>query len=379
MSTIQADPLLRLRSVPWDALEPSTPAALLAISDSLAGQPAERVLDSTLRHHRHLSQPQRLALAEAVFGTSLWRRRLARLPTSEIPPASGEPQDFATRHSLPDWLAQTILREAGPQADSLADALNLPGPISIRSNSLRTTRHSLAARLQEEGVESNPGSLAPHSLTITSPRPNIYGLPSFREGLFEVQDEGSQLLAELLETQPGETILDACAGAGGKTLALAARLQNSGHLHAYDPDHSKLHRLRLRASRAGVTCLQIHLRPPPPLTAQRILVDAPCSELGALRRGPDARFRIHPDSFPALERLQLEILEHALAHLTPGGRLLYATCTFRREENQDIAFELERRHPEIKRLPLSEDGFLHLWPHLHGTDAFFAAAYTRAA
>ncbi|MBS1152426.1 MAG: tRNA and rRNA cytosine-C5-methylase [Myxococcaceae bacterium] len=295
-----------------------------------------------------------------------------------------EPEAFADRYSLPDWLARTIQQAVGADADALADALNLPGPVCLRANTPRLTRDALAQRLAAEGVQTVPGRFARDCLVITSPRPNLYGLQAWSEALFEVQDEGSQLLGELVDAQPGEDVLDLCAGAGGKTLQLASQLKNQGRVHAVDVDLARLERLRTRATRAGATCVRIHGRTvPEDLRAARVLVDAPCSELGALRRGPDLRWRLDPAGFAPIPALQRALLETAARHLAPGGRLVYATCTFRPEENDQVVRDFERAHPELERvrlpldpLLLDPEGFLRTWPHRHGTDAFFASVHT---
>ena len=379
----------------------------------LSGSAAERVLDRFLRSRRDLDATRRQAVAEAVFGVGLWRRRLrfhageeappllllasllrdlagrddaerlCGLPVSALPPVVDPPADLATRYSMPDWLAATLVREAGDEAALLADALCLPGPVFLRVNRARIPRDALAARLLAEGIETRPTRLAPDGLEVLSPRPNLLALPAFREGLLEAQDEGSQLLGEAVGALPGESVLDLCAGAGGKTLQLAAAVAPSGTVHACDPDEARLDRLRTRAARAGATVRVHGAEAPPDLLADRVLVDAPCSELGALRRGPDLRFRIDPASFTNLPALQLGILERAARHVRPGGRLVYATCTLRREENEEVARAFEAGRADFTRrdtLPglSGGDGFLRLWPQRHGTDGFFAAAWTRA-
>ena len=262
-----------------------SPLCLDAVSRVLAGSPAERVLDRTLREHRSLSREQRQALKEVTFNVGLWRRRLgyllgrpdasvplllyaflhglAGLPQAEAaslagveaPPAlvTQEPPSLALRASLPDWLADHFAREWGPEAEDFCAHLNVPGPISLRVNTLRTSREELAQRLRSEGVETRPGSWSPLALQVEGARPNLYGLPSLQQGLFEVQDEGSQLLGLLVEAQPGETVLDLCAGAGGKTLLLGAAMRNQGRLLAYDSDAERLDRLLQRCSRAGLS------------------------------------------------------------------------------------------------------------------------------
>ena len=367
----------------------------------LAGAAAERVLDRFLRSRRALDATGRQVAAEALFGIGLWRRRLrfhagegappllllasllrdlagrsdaellCALPAGALPPPVPPPPDLATRWSLPDWLAATLGRETGDEAPLLADALCLPGPVFLRVNRARIERATLALRLGAEGIATRPTRLAPDGLTVLSPRPNLLGLPSFRDGLLEIQDEGSQLLGEAVGARPGETVLDLCAGAGGKTLQLAAAVGPEGLVHACDPDGSRLVRLRERATRAGASVGVHGSEPPADLLADRVLVDAPCSELGVLRRGPDLRWRIDPTSFAALPALQLELLQRGLAHLAPGGRLVYATCTLRHAENEAVVQAALAAHPGLHRLPVPPP--LPSRPDRDRLDGFFAA------
>jgi 16S rRNA (cytosine967-C5)-methyltransferase len=394
-------PLARLREVPWDALRADL--AVPAIRRVLAGEAAEREVDRTLRAGRDLSREERAALVEAIFGVALWRRRLAwHAGDSDIPlillacllrdlagldesralaltglPAakknnyffsgarSGEPGRLADRWSLPDWLETTLERELGARAEAFCAAVAEPGPVCLRANRLRCTRVELADRLARDGIETMPARRAPDGLVVTTPRPNLLGSECWRDGWFEPQDEGSQLVGLLVAPRPGEAVLDLCAGAGGKSLLLAAE---GREVYAYDPDAERLDRLKARAARAGA---EIEIGPP--RDADCVLVDAPCSELGTLRRGPDARWRIDPAGFPRLEALQREILETAARHAR--RRLVYATCTLRREENEEVAAAFESAHPEFTRAGSP----LKLLPHLDGTDGFFAIAWERRA
>lgn len=407
----------RIRKVPWEALGGLAPALDAPLQEILSGAPAERVLDRLLRRLGPVGARSREAVAEAVFGVALWRRRLraqlapanagprlllaalirnlggrpdgaelALLDRAALPAARPAPADLADRFSLPDWLAAELVRAAGCEAAALADALCRPGPVCLRPNLLRTTPEALGACLAAEGVSTSPGLLVPWC-RIASGRPNVLGLAAHREGLFEVQDEGSQLLGALVEAGPGETVLDACAGAGGKTLLLAAAVGSAGRVHAADPDAERLGRLRTRAARAGAgEIVAIHgAAPPPGLAADRVLLDAPCSELGALRRGPDLRWRIDPSAFDWLPSIQTAILASGAERVRPGGRLVYATCTFREEEDERIALGFERAHPGFRRIQpavagdaLTAQGFVRTWPHRHGTDGFFAAVWERA-
>lgn len=312
----------------------------------------------------------------------------ASLAGVEAPPAltPGEPPSLALRASLPDWLADHFAREWGPEAEAFCAHLNVPGPITLRVNLLRTSREALAERLRAEGVETRPGTWSPLALHIEGPRPNLYGLKALQEGLFEVQDEGSQLLGLLVEVRPGETVLDLCAGAGGKTLQLGAAMENQGRLLAYDPDAERLDRLLQRCARAGLSNVQVLRALPEGGLVDRVLVDAPCSELGSLRRGPDLRFLKTPAVLEEFVPVQRELLARAGARVRPGGRLVYATCTVNRAENQDLAADFLRQHPEFRpvlpgggwlRAECVQEGFLVCAPHRHGTDGFFAAVFER--
>ncbi len=427
----------RLRGIPWGALDGLAPLLERTLVPVLAGDPADAALARLLRSAPGLDGSGRAAAAEAVLGVALWRRRLAvqlgvpsrrgvplpraagervqgegavsaprlllggllrdlggradaeslaGLDPGTLPPPRPPPTALADRFSFPDWLAAELRAAAGDEAEALANALDLPGPIFLRVNLLRTTIAALAARLAAEGVATGPGRLAPHCLCVATPRPNVYGLAAHRDGLFEVQDEGSQLLGAIVGARPGETALDACAGAGGKTLLLAAEVGDAGRVHAADPDAGKLARLRERAARAGAAGIVVvdGDAPAEGLVADRVLVDAPCSELGALRRGPDLRWRMDPAAFQALPALQLEILARAARHVRPDGTLVYATCTLRREENEEVALAFEASHPGFARQRphadgdlVGADGFLRTWPHRHGTDAFFVAVWMR--
>jgi 16S rRNA methyltransferase RsmF-like protein len=275
----------RLEEVPWRALGGLAAALEPALAEALAGAAAERVVDRFLRAHRGLGADGRRAAKEAVYGVAVWRRRLAYhasfdsaplrgatlrtnggggpfalsgaaerrsrsatplplvllaallrdlagvadaealldLPAGTLPPPRPPPRDLATRFSLPDWLAATLVREVGPaDAPALADALNLPGPICFRPNALRTSPAALAGRLAAEGVATHPGALLPSALVAHAPLVNVHGLAAWGEGLLEVQDEGSQLAGALLGDVAALDVLDLCAGAGGKALQLAA-------------------------------------------------------------------------------------------------------------------------------------------------------------
>jgi 16S rRNA (cytosine967-C5)-methyltransferase len=418
------DPLERLRAVPWEALRGLAGPVHHALGRILGGASAERALDALLRKHRTIDGPRRAALAEAIFGVALWRRRLARaaglprwegadpalllcallrslasVPEERARELSGLPAGarvgwtdgagwtFADRWSLPDWLAAVLERELGDAAEAFARVVCAPGPVCLRANLLRGTREQLAASLAGDGILTRAGLYAPHALVATSPRPNLLGAAAHREGGFEAQDEGSQLVGALVEARPGESVLDACAGAGGKALLLAAEMHDRGGVVAADVDRERLARLQKRAARAGASCIEIAAgEVAREATFDRALVDAPCSELGTLRRGPDARWRARPEELERLPALQLRILEGAARALRPGGQLVYATCTLRSEENEEVALAFEEAHPEFERTrpaarfldaSFVRGGFFRSLPHLHDCDGFFAAVYRR--
>lgn len=279
--------------------------------------------------------------------------------------------------SLPLWLADTWWRELGPSAGELIAAFGQRPPMAARANSSRIDRESLALRLAQEGVTSTPGKLAPHAL-IFEDRRNIHILPSFREGLFEVQDEGSQLLAALAKPSPGARIVDFCAGAGGKALALA---DAGAQVRALDVRDGALRVLERRMARAGQAIrfqLMAEQGPPPvePGWADTVLVDAPCSSSGVLRRRPEMRWRLTPEWVHDRAQLQRAILARAAPLVRPGARLVYGTCSLLREENQQVLADFMDDHPDFEpEAHLGVDGVL--WPHISGTDGFYGVALVR--
>ena len=294
--------------------------------------------------------------------------------------------------SYPTWMLDRLITDLG-EADglALASAMNERAPMVARSNGVKASREELIMRLAEEGVTARPTELSPTGLLFET-RVNAFGLSAFRDGYFEVMDEGSQLVAEAVAPPPRGRVVDACAGAGGKTLALAALLDGQGQILALDSNGKKLEELRRRARRAGlsnVAAREVHGVEMPPEAKlgrwDRVLVDAPCSGLGTLRRNPEARWRLGPkvlDSFPAQ---QLSLMVTYAPLVAPGGRLIYATCTVLRQENEEVVERFLAERPEFVLMSLKEiwgkerasrlgDGnYLRVYPHTHGTDGFFAA------
>ncbi len=279
--------------------------------------------------------------------------------------------------SLPEWLARTWWEELGLEAGALMAAFAERPPMAARANQSRIDRDGLAARLVDEGVHSVPGTLAPHAL-IFADRRNIHILPSFKEGLFEVQDEGSQLLAELAAPRPGARIVDFCAGAGGKALALA---DAGAEVLALDVRDNALRVLERRMARAGqsIRYQVMDEKGPPPVEtgwADTVLVDAPCSSSGVLRRRPETRWYLTPGWVRDRASLQLTILARAAPLVRPGARLVYGTCSLLQEENQRVLERFLETHPDFEVVErLGDDGVL--WPHRTGTDGFYGVAMIR--
>lgn len=302
----------------------------------------------------------------------------------------------AVRLSYPTWLFERFVLDLGLEtALQVGAAMNQRAPMTVNLNGVRGSREELAARLREEGVATHPTPLSASGLVFDT-RVNAFGLPAFQDGWFEVMDEGSQLVAEAVAPPPQGHVVDACAGAGGKTLALASLLRGQGRLLAMDTSGKKLEELRRRSRRAGLsnvvarpiegTTLPAEARPG---AWSRVLVDAPCSGLGTLRRNPEARWRATPatvDRFPAL---QVGLMVTYAPLVEVGGRLIYATCTVLRQENEEVVARFLEERPEFVPVPLKEivgreraermgDGMtLRLYPHRHDTDGFYAAVLRR--
>jgi 16S rRNA (cytosine967-C5)-methyltransferase len=402
---------------------------------------ADRALERALRRERALWASERRAVAEAVYGVVRWQgqldallggrpdlatryaaylvrfggvrpedaaRRLA-VPKGALASLAGadarigavsDPVDrLAFEASLPRWIAERFVAELGEEeARTLATAMNARAPLTVRANLLVGDRDALLARLEAEGVAAAPTRFSPWGLVLDGHQ-NAFALRAFREGAFEIQDEGSQLIALACGARPGWIAVDACAGAGGKSLALAMEMRNKGSLHALDTDADRLADARRRARRAHVHNLRAQvIAAGPEASAQLeglagkadlVLVDAPCSGLGTLRRKPDARWRLQPGDPARFAELQRTLIARFAALVRPGGRLVYATCAIGGTENADVADFAEREvglvpvplaarlGEERARAAGAEGGRLALLPHRHGTDGFFMAAFEK--
>ncbi|TAN58290.1 MAG: RsmB/NOP family class I SAM-dependent RNA methyltransferase, partial [Rhodospirillales bacterium] len=266
-------------------------------------------------------------------------------------------------------------------------ALLLPARLDLRVNALKTTRQDAIAALAFEGIAAEPTELSPWGLRVAS-RVNLMATKVFKDGFVEVQDEGSQLAALLVGAEPGMAVCDFCAGAGGKTLALAATMNNKGRLVACDVSEGRLFRSADRMKRAGVQNVTRHVLDAAGAkwlkrqagSFDRVLVDAPCTGTGTWRRNPDAKWKLSPEDLEELVKKQADILDRASRLVKPGGRLLYVTCSLLPDENEAQIEAFLARSPGFSPEPAWQDKtYLHLTPAQHGTDGFFAAKLVRDA
>jgi len=420
------------------------PKALLEACTDLLQQvlrfdhPADAVVSRYFRDHRSLGPRERATLAETTYavlrrkllyeqlarsGHGPKARRLAILgfhgDRSFLYAALDEPErrwlaqcdavrpaDLLEphRHNLPDWLAQALKAQLGGEFWDLVRSLDEVAPLDLRVNVLTDRREDVQKELAIAGLAAEPTPYSPLGLRIQG-KPPLTRLDAFARGAIEVQDEGSQLLALLLEPRRGEMVVDFCAGAGGKTLALGAAMRNTGRLYAFDTSAHRLDNLKPRLARSKLSNVY------PAVIAHerdervkrlagkidRVIVDAPCTGLGTLRRNPDLKWRQSPQAVREMTAKQAAILRSAARLLKPGGRLVYATCSVLPEENEGIAQAFTAELPEFEPLAVAdlldhlklegrtlcaggEDGrlYLRLWPHRHRTDGFFAAAWQKS-
>lgn len=305
----------------------------------------------------------------------------------------------AVAHDVPDWLEPYLDRTFGKHLEREMAGLNAPAPIDLRVNLLKADRDKVRRALAAEGVAAEPTPLSPIGLRLHKRAP-LSGLAAFRDGLFDVQDEGSQVAALLAGARPHMRVVDFCAGAGGKTLALAAQMANRGKLVACDVSARRLERAARRLRRAGVTNVERRV-----LESERdkwvkrhagsfdrVFVDAPCLGTGTWRRNPDAKWRAAPRDLAELALRQQQILVSAARLVRPGGRLVYATCSLLHEENEGQAEAFLAAQPDFAPVPAAQawaetiggapptrGPYLLLTPARHGTDGFFVAIFERRA
>ena len=393
--------------------------------------PADGVLSRYFRANPELGSQERAFIAESAFGV-LRRKRLLEAVTEQtagralllgylvrvvglsirqlatvLQPEEGEwlgsikshdtgKLPLAMQLDLPDWLFERLQAQMS-EADliALARALQQPAPLDLRVNTLRATREEVIAKLGADKIVGVATPYSPLGVRLEG-KPALSKNRLFVGGKIEVQDEGSQLLGFLVSPTRHDSVVDFCAGAGGKTLMLGAMMHSQGRLYAFDVSEKRLANLKPRLKRSGLSNIHPHLIQSENDTKikrlagkiDRVLVDAPCSGLGTLRRNPDLKWRQSPQSVAELVAKQTSILESAARLVKPGGRLVYATCSLLREENEDVVQAFLDRHPEFSitdaaellarhQIPLASGPYFKLSPATHHTDGFFAAVLTR--
>lgn len=363
---------------------------------------ADKVIEKVLKQNPKWGARDRRFIAETTYEIVRWYRLLQVLSGESQPTAwqllgtwiyfqrlplpdwrefstlnfSGWDKRFAEaqavrkiRESVPDWLDDLGTRELGANWDTEIHSLNEEARVVLRTNTLHISKKDLQRVLADERALTHVVPEAPDALVLEQ-RQNVFRLPSFKEGLFEIQDVGSQLIAPFLRVEPGMRVIDACAGAGGKTLHLAALMQNKGRILAMDPEDWKLEELRKRARRAGANNIETRTIDSSKVvkrlesSADRVLLDVPCSGLGVLRRNPDAKWKLSPTFIESVKVAQADILRVYSNMVKPGGSLVYSTCSILPSENEQqvtrfladaASFELE----EERQVPPSGgyDGF----------------------
>ena len=400
--------------------------------------PADAIVSRFFRDNRGLGPRERATMAETVYtvlrkkllfdhlapsGSGPKERRLAILgfygPGDFLRSALTDqetrwldecdkvkPSDLMERHrhNLPEWLVQPLKDQLGADFWPLVESLTLGAGLDLRVNSFKAKRTDVQKALAASGIKAVPTPFSPLGLRIAG-KPALNKHEAFLRGDFEVQDEGSQLLAMLLDAKRGEMVVDFCAGAGGKTLAIGAGMKSTGRLYAFDTSAHRLDAFKPRMARSGLS--NVH---PAAIAHERdervkrlsgkidrVLVDAPCTGLGTLRRNPDLKWRQTPQALVEMALKQTAILQSAARLLKPGGRLVYATCSFLPAENEAIADGFSVTNPDFTPLDVGEilstlkvEGaqalcqggdnglkYLRLWPHRHHTDGFFAAVWRK--
>lgn len=422
-----------------------------------SSKPADSLIDSFFRSHKYLGSHDRRFIAETTYGTLRHLRRcefilqcaiganaenvkredgLLMLPVAYLAaieqrtltaadvslkissmalkngmvkllktlangcpiPENDVTEKIGTEYSYPDWMVRRMLYEYGhEETEKICRSLNEPAPLTLRVNLLKTTVEQCQEELKKQEIESTRTSTSPYGLQITK-RINVFSLKSFQDGYFEVQDEGSQILPLLIDPKPTAKVLDACAGAGGKTLGFAALMKNRGEIFASDTNGYRLRELKKRARRAGA----FNVRPLEVAGIEDladkfheyfdvVFVDAPCSGLGTIRRNPGMKWTVTEETVNEVSQKQSEILRLCAPLVKPGGRLVYATCTILRQENEDVVnkfvetntgFSFINPEQMLARIGLKQANsgkFIKLLTHIHGTDGFFCAVMAKSS
>jgi 16S rRNA (cytosine967-C5)-methyltransferase len=316
----------------------------------------DRIPDSATVHTSVELTRQIGASRAAGFVNALLRIAAVNYSSVVFPALQSEPVAFfSTAHSLPDWLARRWRQRYNPQTlIALCDTINSIPPITIRTNTLKATREQLILSLESEVGHIEPASDTPDGITMNNLKRSIPDLPAFKNGWFQVQDEAAQLVSLLLNPQPEESVLDACAGLGGKTAHIAQLMQNKGSIAAMDKDEKKLQQLDTDMQRLGISIVRAYghdldspLDTKQPGDFDRILLDAPCSGLGVLRRNPDIKWKSREAGLKRHADIQKRFLENLAPLVKPNGVLVYAVCSIEPEENEAVIDAFLKKHPKF--------------------------------
>jgi 16S rRNA (cytosine967-C5)-methyltransferase len=386
------------------------------------GKYADQIVERELKNQKKWGARDRRFFAESLYGSVRWWRKLWFLLDQQIPEPQaltlqqmkcvwlcywleqgheqptylpieisnekrlqkaqvlkGSPDLLAIQESIPDWINDWGKAELGERWPAILRSLNAPSAVDLRVNTLKTTRESLQKKLLQEEVTTLLVEGNDEALTLAE-RKNVFITEAFREGWFEVQDRGSQQIVPLLPLEPGQRVIDACAGAGGKTLQLAARMKNKGKIIAMDIHERKLDELRKRASRNGVAIVETRVIESSKTikrlqeTADCVLLDVPCSGMGVLRRNPDTKWKFTKEQADKLKETQKMILQSYSSMVKSGGHLVYATCSIMTSENQEQVESFLRENSGWRKLKQIE-----IAPDQNKGDGFFAALLQRSS
>lgn len=377
------------------------------------GKHADRMIDKYMRTNKNWTPDDRSFFAEAVYGIirhkrylefiaeseDLWQVIGAYLVTKKLKPVIRPEfkntdaakiqgrikiqKSPAIENSIPDWLFEIGQKEFAAEWPAIMQSLNKDPEIFLRTNTLKTNIEKLIKDLKAEDIEAikiKSSISLPEGLYLKQ-RKNVFATQAFKKGEFEMQDAGSQSIAPLLQVQPGQQVVDACAGSGGKSLHLAALMQNKGKIVAMDIHDWKLQDLKQRAAHAGATILETKLIDSPKVIQRfennfdRVLIDSPCSGLGVLRRNPDTKWKLNPEQINTVCELQKDILSRYSAMCKPGGLMVYATCSILKRENEEQVKWFLSSAAGKKWSLISEH---RVWPHKHGFDGFYAAVLKKS-
>lgn len=373
------------------------------------GQYADKTIERAMKHHRKWGSRDRKFFAETVYEILRWKRLLVELAgdtdywkvfgayflrkgeelpdweefhgltLAKVQEREKKITNVAISQSIPDWMYERGLNEIGKDFDSIVRALNVPAEVYLRTNTLKIQPDELIKQFATEGVEVEKVSAdLPLALKMKE-RKNVFATEAFKKGYFEVQDAASQMVAQLMDLEPGMRVVDACAGAGGKSLHIATFLKNKGKILSLDIHEWKLKELKTRAKRNGVDVIETRVIDSNKVikrlaeSADRVLLDVPCSGIGVLRRNPDAKWKLSNEEIGRLEQLQFEILTTYSQMTKKGGKLVYATCSLLPSENERQVQKFMAENGEHWKLVKE----LHVRPDTDGYDGFYAALLQR--